>query len=49
MVAMAAWFAEGWEREQKRREIAELEELARILLVIYATGSVTAPVGIRER
>jgi len=42
MVAMAGWFAERWERERKRREIAELEDLARLLLVIYGTRTSTA-------
>jgi hypothetical protein len=45
MVAMAGWFAECWERDRKRREIAELEELARVLLVIYGTGLFAAPGG----
>jgi hypothetical protein len=43
MYAMAAWFAERWERERARRAIAEIEELARVLAVIYGTGLPTVP------
>lgn len=32
---MSAWSASGWERDRRRREIAELEELARWLLELY--------------
>jgi hypothetical protein len=48
MFALTTWFADRWERERKRREIAELEELARVLLVIYGTGPFAVPGGQRD-
>jgi len=34
MIGMSPWFAERWDRERDRREIADLEELARVLLAV---------------
>jgi hypothetical protein len=39
MVAMSPWFAAQWERGRVRREIAELEELARVLPALWGTSA----------
>jgi hypothetical protein len=38
MLSMSPWFAAQWERSREKRVIAELEELARMLVVVWGTG-----------
>jgi hypothetical protein len=39
MVAMTEEFRARWEANRERREIAELEELARLLLTLFRSRS----------